>query len=224
LQILIKNTPYRDVPRRYGAKSTLHRYFQLFEKESVFKALHQRAVAIGIKTNTITGALNIVDGSDKPVKNMDKKETGMGHKHRGKNAIKMSLVIDENNIPLSITFSKANLHDSKSLDQALEDSQKKFKIKAPSPVIGDKGYDGEPCKNIAKKHKLNLITPAKSNTKIKNTKKELKLLKHRVKVEHVNKRLFDFKRMSYILDRKLSNFAAWGCFACALMVFEKIFP
>ena len=132
---------------------------------------------------------------------------------------KISLITDEKGIPLSANIYSGNINDSKILNNQFDDFIKNIPILLNNKniLLGDAGYDS----NILREKLINfnfgkLITPKnRRNIKDKNNsyEKALKLsqndkdlLKKRIKVEHINAHLKQYKRLSIRYDKYSNNY------------------
>ncbi len=128
---------------------------------------------------------------------------GRNHYDRNRQATKISIICDQNKVPVSVSFYGANIHDTKTIDESIKNiNQNIFTDKRRViNIVGDKGYiinDGHK-KIIYNRHKINIVTPYRKNQNKKNTKYERQILKDRYKVEHLFNDLDKFK---YIKDRQ----------------------
>jgi hypothetical protein len=129
--------------------------------------------------------MQVVDESDKPVKNMLKQFTSMGYKHKSKQAIKITLLTDANGVILSGDLSPANHADSSRLMFLLQKACLKAPQESKPQLIADKIYSGDPAKQVALQHGLQLITLHKMNARIKDTLRETRVLKKRNIIERI---------------------------------------
>jgi hypothetical protein len=162
-------------------------------------------------------SLQIVDASNKPVKNMSRKHTSTGYKHKSKYAIKLSLIVNQNRVPLGIDLSQGHFRDGTRLQKLLHNRLIKSRKRPLTKLIGDKGYYGKRLKKIARMAYCNLITTHKKNAKKKNTKTEEEYLKKRSVIERVFARFYQFERIDKILDRHLFIYRALCVLVCAII-------
>ncbi|NDA64972.1 MAG: IS4/IS5 family transposase [Chitinophagia bacterium] len=127
---------------------------------------------------------------------------GRNHYDRNRRATKISIICDQNKVPVSVSLYEANIHDVHTIEKSCENINKNIFIdkRRTLNIIGDKGYiiNDVHKKIIQKKFRINIITPYRKNQKKKNTKHEKTLLDTRYKVEHIFNDLDKFK---YIKDR-----------------------
>ena len=145
---------------------------------------------------------------------------------------KISLITDEKGIPLSANIYSGNINDSKILNNQFDDFIKNIPILLNNKniLLGDAGYDS----NILREKLINfnfgkLITPKnRRNIKDKNKLQALKLsqndkdlLKKRIKVEHINAHLKQYKRLSIRYDKYSNNYQCFLHLACIDIILKK---
>lgn len=224
IRLLLKGERWKNFDPRYGSRATAHRRFLEWAENGIFRDIWQFAVEFlrneGFESDF---KFQVVDGSDRPVKNMRKTETSIGFKHRGKQALKVTILVTASGIPLGLDLSGSADHDSTRLKDVLESCVLKPEKSVPETLLGDAGYIGKPAKKAAEKYNYKLITPAKSNSIKQNTKKEEKLLKKRGSVERVFARLFQFSRLDRIFDKTRKAYGAWCELALSLITLTHFY-
>jgi putative transposase len=218
MKMLIKGTTWRDFDKKYGTRSTAHRYFSEWAAAGVFREIWLVIVKILTADKLCNLRIQIIDASDKPVKNMLKKFTSIGYKYKNKFAIKITILMTKSGIPIGLDICDAAKNDSKRLQPVLENSIVDESEMPPSTkLLADKGYYGNPCIEIAAQHNRIFLTPQKSNSKIKNSDRVNKLLKKRSAVERFFARFYQFRRIDKIFDKNLINYTGWCCLGLALI-------
>jgi len=149
---------------------------------------------------------------------------GRNYQDKYKFGTKISVICDKKHIPLSIGFYPANIHDSTTIEKTLEDIpapitlNKRFKTN----LIADKGYRSKYKKDELKFCQVNLIANHRSNEKIKNSKKELKLLAVRHKIENTFCRFKQFKRLTLRYDRNISTYISFSFLSLIWITFPHV--
>lgn len=215
--MLLRGHTWREFQRKYGTTSTAHRYMTEWAAAGVFHEIWKTLLNFLIDQDQINLKLQVVDGAEKPVKNMLHVFTGMGYKHKSKQSIKITLLTDSRGIPFSVDLSKAHHADSKRLKHVLNNACVQKPQELSPQLIADKGYTGEPAKKIAAQHGLELITPHKTNACTQNTRREKRMLKKRNIIERTFARLFQFKRLDKILDKTKAQYESWLYLAFSIM-------
>lgn len=167
--------------------------------------------------------VQVLDASEKPVKNMSSAAVSIGYKHKSKNAVKISLLTTQAGVPLGLDVTGAKGNDVKRLENTLTNSLLKSPKNSHSKVLADKGYYGSEVKKwVAQTFQLELITPAKSNSLIRNTRSEKRVLKGRNVVERTFQKIYVFKRVDVILDRSMQIYLQWCYLALAFVTLINV--
>ena len=126
---------------------------------------------------------------------------------------KVSLIIDEYNIPINITINNCKQNDSSILNYQLDILQNKHPILFDNnkTLIADAAYDSSILRSKVSNLKLGrLISPInKRNSKIiinRNTLIDKLKIKSRYKIENMIGRLKKFKRLQLRYDKKINTF------------------
>ena len=72
--MLVEGIRWRALPWRFGAKSTVHKYFLELAGSGAFQEMLISLVKEGIKKSLFRCDIMIVDGADRPVKNMQEED------------------------------------------------------------------------------------------------------------------------------------------------------
>jgi hypothetical protein len=225
---LIKNT--------HQYEKTLNRRFNLWSKDKIFENIKEDITSLYKQNFNITDL--IIDSTDVINGNCNKKELSKSLKLK-KQATKVTIIIDANEMPLIYSLAKPTVYDSKEgynlvFNSSLNDTNEIIYL------AGDKGYQLGTVKrkNLIKNKKIKLVTPKKhyNKKKIYKTKKyvcKIKTIRHskqmkdnlknRIKIEHFNS-LFhrSFKRLDKILDKSLNTFRSFIDLAFAIVIKRKL--
>ena len=156
------------------------------------------------------------------IKNRKRAECiGLCKKFKLKNATNISIIVDENILPISIHTISGNTHDSNTIIDTIKNINfslfdKRIKIK----LIADKGYikDDHYKNKLYKNYGIKLITPFRKNMSKKNSKKEKELLSKRYKVEYTNNLILNCNRIQTRFDKKINHFNSFIFITCANMI------
>lgn len=150
---------------------------------------------------------------------------GPNHYDRFRNSTKCHVIVDQNKIPLSYTFTGGNISDSTQTEILTDKLPILCKDKrVPHYLIGDKGYINNKTYETLKQKKILLIVPKKKNTKHhpKYSFYQKIKLRDRYKVEHFFNRLDNFKRIILRYDRKFKIFESFNLIAFSVLILMKI--
>ena len=146
---------------------------------------------------------------------------------------KISLITDEIGIPFSATIYNGSMYDSKILDIQFDDFiiNNSLLLNNNNILLGDAWYDSIKLKNKVKNSNFGILLTARNKRNIKDKNKldalklsdiEKKLLKKRIKVEHVNVHLKQYKRLSIRYDKYSINYQVFLHLACIDIILKKI--
>jgi hypothetical protein len=157
---------------------------------------------------------------------------------RGRLGTKVSVICDDNFVPISYSHYGANVADSKTMLESYDAIACKLKIddRCTNNLIGDKGYIAAVEEEILKSVGTNLLTlrlrcsaakqrPFKVNAALKTqylSLEQRKKLYKRHKIENVFCRMDKFRRIFYRNDRFISSFANWHYLAMCIMTMEGL--
>ena len=133
---------WKAAPPEFGSGSSLHRYFQRWQKRGLFRQLWQKALHEYDDKVGIDWEWQSLDGTmtKAPLGGKDGQEP-----HRsGQKGTKRSLLTDGRGVPLGLEVAGANRADMKLVEATLDS----IPIERPEPTpekpqhfLGDKGYD-----------------------------------------------------------------------------------
>ena len=141
-----------------GSWKTVYHYFVKWSNTHLFQKAYDQILSIYHKRRGMSSRL-LVDTSF--IKNVFGRDcVGASPFDRGRNATKVSALVDESGIPLAFTFHPGNKNDSRTLEHTLS--------KAPISLDGkelyaDKIYDSEHCRSIIMRNRMtNKVSKKKS--------------------------------------------------------------
>lgn len=213
--------------------STLNRNYNNLIKLGIIDDLYSDIINDYIDNNKIENLY--MDSIDLLNGNCNKKFTARSHKLH-KQAIRLSLICDDNKIPLIYQTDPARKNDAK-LGFELAS---KFKLNDNKIhyLAADKGYLMKIDKKnkLLKDNNLRLITPKKNYkkkkeyktpnykhkiTRVRHSKQMKDVLNNRIIVEHSNSILHrSFKRLNKIYDRKIESLNGFIKLAIICMIFN----
>lgn len=158
--------------------------------------------------------------------------TGRNPYYKNKRSIKISTIVDDNKVPLSISIGQANIHDSDlihgNLDQILTD--KLIPRKINKIFLADKGYDSSIVraklrahgyvKVIIPRNKRNTKDPKKLH-KLKMNSADKKLYKKRICVENFFGTLKRLPKIDCIYERSLKSYLGLVQLFCSYLILQK---
>lgn len=219
LHICETGSQWRNLPGQYGPYSTIYKHFNKWSRDKIFDQLNEKIIEDYKKEkieNNSWGVLMIDATYIKSIYGED--NVGKNPTDRGRNATKLSAIVDENQICIATELVPGNVHDSTILNQTIKNA--KLGNHKVIKLLADKGYASARCKREARNHKLNLVAPNKKKTK-KIFKKDPEL-KKRNKVEGYFSYFKKKKKCSLRYDRLNICFRATVNLAITIINFKKI--
>jgi hypothetical protein len=185
-------------------ESTIRKKFYYWRDKGIFDLAYQEMAQKYSKNRTFK--LLFIDSTC--IQNMncsDNNDNKYYYKIKSKRQVKVSIICNNNNIPVSYEIHNPRNHDSTMIKPLID--KLTINLKNNTNLVGDKGYICKKKKYMKKGKVINLIVePRKNQKKIMNDK-EKKIYKLRYKVEQTFSHLKrSYKHISMINDRKLNNF------------------
>ena len=216
----------------YKYRSTLNRRFNKWVSVGIFKDTYDEILKNYLTENDIDEIY--IDSTDIQNKNLSKNNTFKSFKLK-KEALRLTVIGDNNKAPLDYSICKAQKSDSSLGYDLLMNTR--LKVKRKTKVYGDKGYYIKETKRkaIMVRNKIQLVVPKKRYKKRINKKRSNKRkiirhsqqmkngLKRRVRIEHLNSDLHrQYKRIDKIFEKKIATFDAFIKLAMSVMLINKI--
>lgn len=215
LFVLISGCSWDDldlIPNMKIKGDTIRKKFNKWDALAVFDNLFNDLLDQYIIENNISRLF--IDSYDCLNVSGHRSIVGLGHKYKGKNVAKITLLTDSNRIPFCVDICKGNIHDNKRVLNVTKDLPLSLNktYNKPLSICADKGYIIN--KNLNKKyrvdHNFSIMTDKKKNMKKRITKKNKEILKGRIIIEHLNSVLRKkFKHLSRITDKNEKSVKKW---------------
>lgn len=165
--IMTTGAQWRCLPDYYGKPTTIHGRFRKWVKNGVFNKIFEKSIEVAVQHLGIPQSF-FSDTSS--VKAPFAQFGGKNPTDRKKNGVKKGIVIDINQIILSLLVDAANTHDSKLLMPHIKNIEK-F-IDRPKVITTDSAWDVKKLRSdLAKK---NLALHASTNVRRSKTKRKIK--------------------------------------------------
>ena len=137
---------------------------------------------------------------------------------------KRSVLSDEHGLPLAIVLDGANRHDSKLLEDTLDDiviARPEVTEEYPQNLCLDAGYTGKQ-EAVTYRHYKPHIVSRREEKKQKEKNPDFKARRWVVEVlhSHMNR----FRKLLVRYEKKANNYLALIHFACAVIVWRKFIP
>lgn len=165
--IMVTGAQWRCLPDYYGKPTTVHGRFMSWVKDGVFDQIFQKSIVMAIQT---LGSPQCFFNDTSISKAPFAKFGGKNPTDRRKNGVKKGMVIDINQIILSLLIDSANRNDAKLLMPHVKNLEK-F-LDTPKVMSTDSAWDIELLrKNLAQK---NIALHAATNVRRSKTKRKIK--------------------------------------------------
>lgn len=220
LFVLKSGIPWEMLPQEMGCGSgmTCWRRLRDWQLAAVWKRLHhvllQRLQGIGL----IAWERASLDSASVPAPGGGE-QTGKDPTNRGKLGTKRHVVVDRHGVPLAVTISGANVHDSRLLQEAIDaipalrlpHRRRGRPRKRPTKLHADKGYDYRHCRQALRARS---IIPRIARRGVESSER---LGRYRWVVERTLSWLNRFRRLKVRYERRSDIHQAFLSLGCALI-------
>ena len=159
------------------------------------------------------------------VNNITGSETvGKNHYDRYRLGTKMSAIVDQNRIPVSLTFYPANRHDARTTILSVNAIECRIKLdrRFKNTIGADSAYVSRRTKTELKNQKIDLVAAKRRNmATIRLTSLQRQALRQRIIVEHTFCHIKKFKRVKTRSEKNIASYASMQYFVAALRTFRQ---
>ena len=215
--ILDNGAKWKDLPREFGSKSTVHRWFKRWVDEGVFERLMHDAAARVETRGDFKLYECFIDGTFSKAKGGG---DGIGCTKAGK-GVKIMVMVDARGLPITVDTCSASPHES-TLVQELFD----FMLTSTPPVkvIGDRAYDSDKLAEDLAARGTELIAPNRRNRKYKTQDgRKLRRYRRRWTVERTIAWFQNYRRLCIRWDKSTAMFAGFLHLTCSLLIMREVF-
>lgn len=149
LRVLWTGCPWRSLRSTQSSYQTIHRHFMSWTQKNIFREAYSIAYKLQNRPTRRNLQFQCIDTSF--VKNIYGRDcVGRNPTDRGRKATKLSAIVDQNGLPLSLVFFPANVHDVHTVEPTLN-----HRIVDPyisQPLYADKGYDSKKVRTTIQQH------------------------------------------------------------------------
>jgi len=217
--ILDNGAKWKDLPKRFGAKSSVHAYFQKWVRDGIFEKLMRTAGRCVEERGGFKLYECFIDGTFSKAKGGG---DGVGCTKAGK-GVKIMVLVDARGLPIAVDTTSANPHESQLVQQLFG-----FMLSEESPqrVIGDKAYDSDTLDEELAQDDIELIAPHRKNRKPQNKTQDgrpLRRYKRRWKVERTIAWLQHYRRLCIRWEKSTKLFQGFLHFGCTLLLLKQVY-
>ena len=155
--ILDNGAKWKDLPREFGPKSTVHRWFVRWAQAGVFDQMMQKAGAVVEQRDGFKLYECFIDGTFCKARGGG---DGLGCTKAGK-GVKIMVLVDAQGLPVAVNTCSASPHES----QLAQDLFDVLVTEArPEKVIGDRAYDSDKLDAALATLGVEMIAPHRCNS------------------------------------------------------------
>jgi transposase len=216
--MLDNGAKWKDLPRKFGSKSTVHRWFQTWVSRGVFESIMRDAGRCVEQRDGYRLYECFIDGTFAKARGGG---DGIGCTKAGK-GVKIMVLVDARGLPVAIDTAPANPHESR-LVQSLFDFM--LTRETPERVIGDKAYDSDPLAEELAEQGTELIAPHRTNRKPENVTQDgrpLRRYKRRWKVERTIAWIQNFRRLCIRWEKSTQLFQGFLHLGCTVLLLRQV--
>lgn len=216
--ILDNGAKWKDLPRRFGSKSTVHRWFQKWVRDGIFENIMRDAGRCIERRDGYRLYECFIDGTFAKARGGG---DGIGKTKAGK-GVKIMVLVDARGLPVSVDTTSASPHESQ-LVQRLFDFM--LTEETPERVIGDKAYDSDELDEQLAEQGVELIAPHKSNRLLENVTQDgrpLRRYKRRWTVERTIGWIQHFRRLCIRWEKSTTLFQGFLHLGCTMLLLKEV--
>jgi transposase len=209
LYVLITGCRWPDLPREYGAPTTVWRRLKLWGEAGVWERIWRAALATLDQQGRLDWTIAFLDGSFVPAKRGGEK-VGLTKKGKG---TKWMLVVDGNGLPLGFHLDSAGRAEvclaQQTLDTIKVARPRGRPKQRPEKLVADRGYDSSAFRHALRGRGIRVCIPPKRRPKNWKAKRGRPVVARK-----------DDYRLRYKVER---SFAWLGNFRRLLIRWESLF-
>jgi transposase len=214
--ILDNGAKWKDLPREFGSKSTVHRWFKNWVKAGVFETILEGAARLVEKRGEYRLYECFIDGTFSKAKGGG---DGIGCTKTGK-GVKIMVLVDARGLPVAVDTAPANHHETKLVQQLFD-----FVLPREQPlrVIGDKAYDSDALDEQLDDQGIEMIASHRANRRTRTQDgRSLRRTARRWTVERTIAWLQNYRRLCIRWEKSALLFQGFLHFSCTLLLLKQV--
>jgi transposase len=154
--VLDNGAKWKDLPARFGSKSTVHRWFKKWVEEGVFEKILATAGRLVEERGQYRLYECFVDATFSKARGGG---DGIGLTQVGQ-GVQIMILVDARGLPVAVDTAPAHRHESHLVQQMFD-----FMLPAERPqrLVGDKAYDDDALDQAMEKLGVEMIAPHRKN-------------------------------------------------------------
>lgn len=216
--VLDNGAKWKDLPREFGSKSAVHRWFTLWVRAGVFEDIMRDAGELVEERDGYRLYECFIDGTFCKARGGG---DGVGVTKAGK-GVKIMVLVDARGLPVAVHTGSATPHESKLVQQLFDFM---LTIEMPERVIGDKAYDSDALDEDLDDEGVEMIAPHRSSRLPKNATQDgrpLRRCARRWKVERTISWIQNFRRLCIRYEKSTAMFQGFLHLGCTLLLLKQV--
>jgi transposase len=216
--ILDNGAKWKDLPREFGSKSAVHRFFKQWVEAGVFERIMRDAGRLVEDRGEFRLYECFIDGTFSKARGGG---DGIGCTKAGK-GVKVMVLVDARGLPVAVDTGSASPHESQ-LVQGLLDFMLTDEL--PERVIGDKAFDSDRLDDELAADGIEMIAPHRRNRRPDNVTQDgrpLRRYKRRFTVERTIAWLQHFRRLCIRWEKSTMLFKGYLHLACSIILLREV--
>lgn len=214
--ILDNGAKWKDLPRDFGSKSTVHRWFKNWVDDGVFERIMHAAAHRVEQRDGYKLYECFIDGTFSKARGGG---DGVGTTKAGK-GVKIMVLVDARGLPVAVDTCSASPHES-TLVQQLFDFMMTTTV--PERLIGDKAYDNDALAAELANRGTELIAPHRRNRRQKTQDgRPLRRYRRRWTVERTIAWFQNYRRLCIRWEKSTTMFEGFLHLGCSLLLLKEV--
>jgi transposase len=228
LHILITGCRWQDLPRAYGAPTTVWRRLRRWGEEGLWERIWRAALAALDQQGALDWTMAFLDGSFAPAK---KGGDAVGLTRKGKGT-KWMPVVDGNDVPLGFHLDSANTAEvllaERTLDTVKVARPRGRPKRRPKKLVADRGYDRSAFRRALRRRGIQMCIPAKRRPARWRAKRGRPVVARkddygrRFTVERSFAWLGNFRRLLIRWERRFTVYRSFFALALAVICLKRL--
>jgi len=218
LWMLDNGAKWKDLPRAFGSKSTVHRWFKKWVEQGVFENIMRDAGTCVEERDGYKLYECYIDGTFSKAKGGG---DGIGCTKAGK-GVKIMVLVDARGLPVAVDTAPANPHESKLVQQLFDFM---LPVEKPERIIGDKAYDSDALDEQLAEQDIEMIAPHRQNRRPETRTQDgraLRRYKRRWTVERTIGWLQNYRRLCIRWEKSNTMFQGMLHLACTILLLKEV--
>jgi transposase len=217
--VLDNGAKWKDLPREFGSKSSVHKYFTRWTRAGVFEGIMRDAGELVEERNGFRLYECFIDATFSKARGGG---DGIGVTKAGK-GVKIMILVDARGLPVAVTTASATPHESKLVQGLFE-----FMLTTDEPerIIGDKAYDSDALDEQLDDECIEMIAPHRKSRRPENATQDgrgLRRYKRRWTVERTISWFQNFRRLCIRYEKSAALFQAFLHLGCSIILLKQVY-